>query len=139
MNEQQNSEKSPRIVIISPVEEKGEHDISEDDDIEAGERLTRSDPEASGRLSVLSSGSVGGRSLISRISGLSLDSRIYRHENMFLVTVFVITGTVFVLVGIFIAKTFLCEVCDQKKDTFANVTTVEDLDEYQYYRLEDKL
>ena len=114
MSEQNTEEKSPRIVINSPVDEEVEDsvdiDIPAEDDMEASDLLTRTDPEASGRLSVLS---VGRRSLMSRMSGLSLDSAIYKYENVFLVTVFLIILLVFVLVGIFIAKIFLCTDCDE--------------------------
>ena len=127
MSEQNTEEKSPRIVINSPVDEEVEDsvdiDISAEDDMEASDLLTRTDPEASGRLSVLS---VGRRSLMSRMSGLSLDSAIYKYENVFLVTVFLIILLVFVLVGICIAKIFLCTDCDEI-DNFKNVTVAEDL------------
>ena len=127
MSEQNTEEKSPRIVIYSPVDDEVEEsvdiDIPAEDDIEASDLLTRTDPEASGRLSVLS---VGRRSLMSRMSGLSLDSAIYKYENVFLVTVFLIILLVFVLVGIFIAKIFLCTDCDEI-DNFKNVTVAEDL------------
>ena len=112
MSEQNTDDKSPRIVINSPVDEEIEDsvdiDIPAEDDMEA---------------SVLS---VGRRSLMSRMSGLSLDSAIYKYENVFLVTVFLIILLVFVLVGIFIAKIFLCTDCDEI-DNFKNVTVAEDL------------
>ena len=127
MSEQNTEEKSPRIVINSPVDEEVEDsvdiDIPAEDDMEASDLLTRTDPEASGRLSVLS---VGRRSLMSRMSGLSLDSAIYKYENVFLVTVFLIILLVFVLVGIFIAKIFLCTDRDEK-DISKNVTIAEDM------------
>ena len=136
MDELKDFEKSPQIVVFSPEQGKegqGEDEVQSKSDFFRKDELTKLDPEASGRLSILSGESVGTRSLMSRVSGLSFNFRIYKYENVFLVIVFVLIALVFVLFGILFAKIFLCDFCDQKKDVFENVTTLEDLDEYQHH------
>ena len=136
MDELQDFEKSPQIVIFSPEQGKegqGEDEVQGKLDYFNKDELTKLDPEASGRLSILSGESVGNRSLMSRVSELSFNFRIYKYENVFLVIVFVLIAFVFVLFGILFAKIFLCDLCDKKKDVFENVTTLEDLDEYQHH------
>ena len=132
MDELQDLEKSPKIVIFSP--EQGKEDQDEDEvqsksDFLRKDELTL-DQEASGRLSILSGESVGNMSLMSRLSGLSFNFKTYKYENVCLVIVFVLVAFVFILFGILFAKIFLC---DQKKDVFENVITLKDLDEYQHH------
>ena len=125
---QQHSEKSPQIVIISP--EENNQDNHEDVD---NMHFVKSDPEVSGRLSVLSGESAGSRSLMSRLSGHSvIYQRMYKYENMFLVLVFVIIALAFLLVGICIGTVFLCQVCHQKEEALENITTVEDFHQHVY-------
>ena len=131
MDELQDFEKSPQIVIFSPEQDEegqAEEEVQRKSDFIRRDELTKLDPELSGRLSILS-----GESLMSRVSGLSFNFKIYRYENMFLVITFVLIAFVFVLFGILFAKIFLCDVCDQKKDAFENVTTLEDLDKYHHH------
>ena len=102
---QQHSEKSPQIVIISP--EENNQDNHEDVD---NMHFVKSDPEVSGRLSVLSGESAGSRSLMIRVRNMD------KYENIFLVIVFVIIALVFLLVGICIGKLLLCQVFHQKEE-----------------------
>ena len=111
------AEPSPCIVVSSPVDEDiykpVDVDISEEDDMEAGDLLTKPDPGVSRRLSVMSAGR---RSLISTMTRFSLESAIIKYEKVFLVTVFGIMIIVAVLIGIFVIKHFFCEDCDQMKN-----------------------
>jgi hypothetical protein len=131
MDELQGFEKSPQIVVFSPEQDKegqAEEEVKKKSDFIRIDELTKLDPESSGRLSILS-----GESLMSRVSGLSFHFKIYKYENIFLVIVFVLIAFVFVLFGILLAKTFICDLCGKKKDVFENVTTVEDLDTYHHH------
>ena len=125
------AEPSPCIVVSSPVDEDiykpVDIDISEKDDMEAGDLLTTPDPEVSRRLSVMSAGR---RSLISTMTRFSLESAIIKYEKVFLVTVFGIMVLVAVLIGVFVVKHFFCEDCDQKKDD-ENVETDDDMSEWE--------
>ena len=85
MDELQDCEKNPQIVIFSPEhgkEGQGEDEVQSKLDYFRKDELTKLDPEASRRLSVLSGESVGNRSLMSRVSGLSFNFRIYKYENI---------------------------------------------------------
>ena len=70
MGERYSCEESPPIVIISPVEDDNlnpEDEKDTNDNIMEGILLVKSDPEVSGRLSVLSGESAGSRSLMIRV------------------------------------------------------------------------
>ena len=133
-------EEYPSIVIVSPVDEEAdEYQDMSDDDVCLPNLLTVSGHEESGRLSALSKESDGRKSVLSRISGLSFNSAIYKFESVFLVTVFLIIAVILGLVGVFVGKFFLCDVSKEKNNSFSNATTAEDYASYQDPLLREQL